>query len=179
MAKKRQSANARLRKALRVREVRGPSWRLKYAPLVPSGIYDRKPGDLSDPEMWASIARWALKVTDKDRVLKKAFNAFSLDPNDPRSWRELTEILASAFFFERKPAGRRREWTFERRLELVEAVTVKRQRNPRLSFEMACKKLAEAKDSPPYFRNAGKEGLVKQLRLGRLEAKTRLAETQI
>jgi len=115
------------------------------------------------------MARNALKLSDTDQRLKSAFTTLNLDPNDPRDWRELVEVLAPAFFIERKKAGRHKEWTSARKLELLNAVDAKQRRNSRLSDEQACKQLAEAKDSPPYFGKAKTDGLLKQLQFVRAE----------
>src|SRR5262249_7192613 len=39
-----------------------------------------------------------LGPTHKDAVLRKAFDAYGLDPQDPRDWRRLLDELASVFF---------------------------------------------------------------------------------
>ena len=183
MAQKRLSLNARLQRALRIRKMAQfgrPYFQLrKQLAELQSLEYRRRPfaTGLSGPsrddvqKATASEALWltkeAFRLTKEDATIKKAFDTFDLDPNDPWQWRELVEELVS-IVFERKEAGRRKEWTAERKLELLRAVDAKR-RNTRLSDEQACKHLAGAKDSPPYFRKAGTEGLLKQLQFVRAE----------
>jgi hypothetical protein len=170
VANKRQSVNARLQRALRIRKLVAQDLGPKYRPLpfVPTGL-----SGPSRDDIWKATAREAFKLTDKDRTIKRAFDTFGLDPSDPWHWRELVEELLSVVFFERKKPGRRKEWSTQRKLELVQAIVAMRRRNPKLSDKRACELLAEAKDSPPYFRKAGTDGLLKQLQFARAETARR------
>lgn len=163
MAKKLRSVNARLQRALRIRKLVGPSWLLKYRPFVPTGL-----AGPSGDDIWNATAREALKLANKDQTIKTAFDTFGLDPDDPMHWRVLVEEMAS-IIFERKKAGRRKEWNSGRQLELVEAVDAVLRRNPKLKDRRACELLALSKNSPAYFQKAGTEGLVSQLRIARVE----------
>lgn len=173
MAKKLRSVNARLQKALRVRKLlANPKYfhpKYHLPPVVPTGLLGPSRDDIRK-----ATAVEAIKLTAQDGIIKKVFDTFGLDPNDPWHWRELVEELAS-IVFERKSAGRRKEWTSERKERLLSAVEAKQKRNPRPSDEQACKQLAGAKDSPPYFRKAGTGGLLKQLQFARAETGRRSA----
>lgn len=161
--KKRQSLNARLQKALRIRELLAqyPSGKYRPLPFVPTGLSGPSRADI-----WNATARQALRLTDGDRTTKKAFDTFGLDPNDPWHWRELVEELVT-IIFKRKHPGRHKEWSSERIEELLSAVEAKQQRNPRISDVQACNQLAGAEDSPQHYRKAGTGGLLKQLQFAR------------
>lgn len=168
MAKKRESAAIRLRNRLETRGSPNFQRRRKYRDIGITG----KPPKLSDPVVWYFTARSALTLGKGHRALKRAFETFDLDPNDPRDWPELAEELALIVFSEPKPAGRRRKWTWDRHSELIDAVARYRQSNPkRISDRRACELIVKAKDSPDYFREVGIKGLLRQLLFARAQRK--------
>ena len=141
----------RLREAARARAIQNSKWR---SSKFPPGI--KEPPNLDKPKVWADTARSALTLDPRDKALKKVFEKFSLDPDDPRSWRELVnvlvEVLAPELSVERKRAGNKKKWTLERRIELVQAVDrIKRESSGKLSDEQACKKLIRQRIARPIF----------------------------
>ncbi|MBR1282940.1 hypothetical protein JQ597_12900 [Bradyrhizobium sp. AUGA SZCCT0177] len=60
----------------------------------------------------------AVFLRPEETALAKAFRYFELDPERPEHWHLLISYLSRSHF-ETKPAGRRREWTAERYLQLL------------------------------------------------------------
>ena len=56
--------------------------------------------------------------SDDDKAIKKAFDAFGLDPNQPHHWRELLGILADVFFGDRGK-GPKLRWDSETIKQLI------------------------------------------------------------
>ncbi|QOG17905.1 hypothetical protein [Bradyrhizobium sp. SEMIA] len=104
-------------------------------------------------------------------AMVKAFEHFSLDPEDPASWRTLVEYFAYIFFWEppRRRSGKPTEWTEERERELFAAVSTL----PGLSDSHAAMKLANDKKSKFYARGQSASDGVSGLRrrIGKVKKK--------
>jgi hypothetical protein len=111
-------------------------------------IFDEfKRDPASSPELldyaWDNAARVALKIVDRKyhlfavadggtvrhelppdyvdtraRDLRRTFERFKLDPDDPWSWRTLAEYMSLLFSGPQSKRGRRTEWPQERLLQL-------------------------------------------------------------
>jgi hypothetical protein len=149
----------------------------------------------SSPELldyaWDNAARVALKIVDRKyhlfavagggtvrhelppdyidtraRDLRRTFERFKLDPDDPWSWRTLAEYMSLLFSGPQSKRGRRTEWPPERLLQLHHA-----RNSPELKSlpdSEAAYRLANDKGSSFYVkgtdRKAGVEGLRKNIR---------------
>lgn len=126
---------------------------------------------LSRPENWESTARNALTIEPDPGglhcALERAFKALDLDAEDPRDWRTLADALSWVLFPIPARVGRSRTWNTERFCELLDAVDVRRRKNPQISEERACELIAADNLSPSYFRSAGAAGLRKALQKAR------------
>lgn len=109
--------------------------------------------------------------------LQRVFRDFKLDPNNEVDWKILATLLAVYFFDEGKKRGRH-SWTSNQQLELLAEVHKRKQKNPLLTDEQACRIIARDKNSPAYFRTGPRDfeskgfGLVKHLRKARQRFQT-------
>jgi hypothetical protein len=80
---------------------------------------------MSEAKQWndvgkrSSTANSALtfshNVLADNEPLKRAFEAFNLEPEDPRHWRLLLDTLVDAHFRKGRPGGRPQKWTSARK----------------------------------------------------------------
>jgi hypothetical protein len=143
---------------------------------------------------WQLQAKAALTITDMkevwfagqpspvplppDRIdyaapaMRRLFDHFKLDPNDPWSWRWLVHLFAYAEFWERpkKPRGRPKEWTDARNADLAAAVASL----PSQSSARAARKLANDAKSPFARKTVStSSGSGLRRRIARLKAKSK------
>lgn len=136
-----------------------------------------------DTRAWAERVQQILTIGRGDKATKKAFDTFGLDPVDPRNWASLLRALAEVLEPElddlaagSQTAGAKKDWTRDRRLELVRTIERVRQSSAmRLSDKQICKRLVEAKESPALYRDSTVGALVRQAVAGRRQWR-RLAE---
>lgn len=104
------------------------------------------------------IDRW----NDNQLVaIRKAFDHFGLNPNDPFAWRLLVEYVAFAFFWKpQKTRGAPPKWTKQKIAELKAIVA----RFPGMSDIAIAKKIANDKKSPFYVRGTSLSDGVRGLR---------------
>jgi hypothetical protein len=108
-----------------------PSSRLTYWKKVVQGNSFQSFIDLSDAAVWASHARTALDLDscfseNWNRPIRKAFNDFKLDPNDPYHWRLLLTLYVGAHSSRGRPA----EWNSESLCNLLRQISKARERRP-------------------------------------------------
>jgi hypothetical protein len=117
----------------------------------------------------ARLREFILARGSLSEPLKRAFREWNLDTNNDTDWKVLAWLLADQFFDEGKLRGRR-AWDASQLHELLFEVQKRKHKNPRLSDQKVCERIAKDKNSPPYFRVGlrGAEGsglgLVKRLR---------------
>jgi hypothetical protein len=89
----------------------------KQDPLnAPVGLLGQN--DWNDPLIWATGARRALTLHPFDDALKKAFEVFNCNPQNPFHWRAVITCLAQAHF-DSKPRGAPVKWTSRRLYALL------------------------------------------------------------
>jgi hypothetical protein len=80
-----------------------------------------KETDWDDVAQRSLAAHYALGLDDLDQPLKKAFQAFGLDPRNPFHWRKLLAYLADVHFGPRQPRrGRDTLWSDDRLCQLLQ-----------------------------------------------------------
>lgn len=163
MPKRRDVSAARMLEALRRRATadifRRPNSR-------DFGIAGPRP-TLDDPDVWHALARQALTLYSEDKKLAQFFDAFSMDPRDPRSWRELLDELINIQDLVKPsaplPLGRKKKWSIDRLKELLEAVSRIHQSDKRLTDLQACKTLVKQEGCPSYIKDSKPGALVRQV----------------
>lgn len=90
-----------------------------------------------------------------DQSLRKAFDAFGLNPDDPRNWTAMLRSFARVHFGPKKKGGRPREWNSARYWQLVRDVADKQSNNPNLSKEDAYRLLAKDQN----YKGIGARGI--------------------
>lgn len=127
-----------------------------------------------DRTAWAQRVRRILSLSNSDRATKKAFDAFGFDADDPRNWGSLLRVFAEMLEPELddlaigpKSAGRKMEWSFERRKDLVlEIDRMRRTSSAKLTDHQACRKILDPK-APTRVLKSKVDALVKQAVTGR------------
>jgi hypothetical protein len=95
----------------------------KVGPATPWALMNRRHRlNLDDPENRAALAMFALQIGDKDKdeftvLLRKVFDAFSLDHREPLDWRQLLLYFADAHFVTRYNVGRPKKYDDWRLIE--------------------------------------------------------------
>lgn len=146
----------------------------------------------SSPELldyaWGNEARAALKIVDMTgayfpdaddklvwydftpgyvdkgaRDLRRIFERFKLDPDDPWSWRMMAVYMSMIFSLPKRKRGRPVEWTPERLMQTLQDRESAPLKN--LTDSEAAKRLAKTRAGST--RKSGVEGLRKQLRKAR------------
>jgi hypothetical protein len=117
MVKKRDSAAQRLR-ALAEQNKGLPSLALQLEALeVRIGMLSQRQ-DWSNPLEREAAANLALRIAEPEIALKKAFEQFDLDPDDPFSWHRLLNYFAESHFGSKGP-GAPTKWTGDQNANLL------------------------------------------------------------
>jgi hypothetical protein len=91
-----------------------PSKKVDFAEALTS------PGKISKEKLWTALARRALTLGVEDdagtRAMRRAFDVYKLDPENPFSWRLLVEHFSYVEFFEKTKA--KLKWSGGRIMEL-------------------------------------------------------------
>jgi hypothetical protein len=113
-------------------------------------VLSNKKGELAQQyDLWIKTdkARQAAltlspQTNPEDEIILKAFKAHHLDWEDPFAWKQLLIILAAAHYGNKRPSGRKPEWTIKRRTDLLIDVTKLKQEHPDWRESKICKQLA-------------------------------------
>lgn len=128
MSKKRDSVAVRLRKLIEEEKQRKKASFLAelFCPPVLDPILQR-----------ARNLAAAVQLKPNEVELKKAFKQFDLDPEVPDHWHKLITYLARSHF-EIKPAGAPKQWTFERRRQLLRDLRTAAKKSGRSDLKELC-----------------------------------------
>jgi hypothetical protein len=117
VVEKRDSAAQRLM-ALAEQNKRLPNLSLQLEALgMRFGMLSRRP-DWSNPLEREAAANLALRIAEPEMALKKAFEQFDLDPDDPFSWHRLLNYFAESHFGSKRP-GAPTKWTDDQNANLL------------------------------------------------------------
>jgi len=124
---------------------------------------ERRQTDWSDPLRRAIDAHRALTFFQADRALKKAFEAFGLDPRNPFDWRKLIGYYSAAHYGSKGP-GAPRKWTDDRMCQFLSDVMRVSELHPKADITKTCKFMKSEKSLSGRYRHIPVETLRKQLR---------------
>jgi hypothetical protein len=133
--------------------------------------------DLHNPKLdWLRKARanraTTLGTTRGDVVLRRAFEAFGFDPQDPRNWGRLLLELASIFFDEEVRRGPPPKWTWELweqfKKDDAEVIDILKRKGVRPSNERIAKHLCTRLPYRERWEGYGEKALRRCMSRGRL-----------
>jgi hypothetical protein len=133
--------------------------------------------DLYNPKPdWLRKARadraTTLGTTREDVVLRRAFEAFGFDPQDPRNWRRLLLELATIFFDEEVRPGPPQKWTREQweqfKKDDAEVIDILKRKGVRPSNERIAAHLCKRSPYAERYKGYGEKALRRYMSRGRL-----------
>ena len=158
MSKKRDSAAQRLKRLIAEEKQR------RRALVVLDNPLFKGAGMLGADPLWnrARELNTALRITDSETALKKAFEAFGLDPDIPENWHRLVCYLADSHFG-LKRAGSPIQWTRDKQVQLLADIRETAKRYPKAKLPEIRRNMIKDQQLGGRYKNMSADSLRKRI----------------